>query len=223
MMRDHVDGVFERTEASSPGETISPTLYNLLIGLVVCWGLIINWMMATTIPPTLFLEINVFLLTGGVLGAAFLGAIIYTKSPNYLISFFGYHLVIGAFGVLVSIACYATDTAAITNAITLTIIITIGMMVIGSTNPEFFMGIERLLATSLISLVAIELALYFIFGVQHGLIDILIATVFSAYIAYDWGRANRIPKTLDNAIDSAAAIYIDVIGLFLKILKLMKK
>ena len=32
----------------------------------------------------------------------------------------------------------------------------------------------------------------------------------SGYIGYEWARANSIPKTVDNAIDSAAALYIPV-------------
>lgn len=44
---------------------------------------------------------------------------------------------------------------------------------------------------------------------------------YNLIIGYDWGRANRIPKTTDNAIDSAAAIYIDIINLFVRILRIM--
>ena len=36
------------------------------------------------------------------------------------------------------------------------------------------------------------------------------ALIFSGYIGYDWARANAILKTLDNAIDSAAALYLDI-------------
>ncbi len=44
---------------------------------------------------------------------------------------------------------------------------------------------------------------------------------FCGYIGYDWGRANQIPKTMDNAVDSAAALYMDIINLFLRILRIM--
>ena len=47
------------------------------------------------------------------------------------------------------------------------------------------------------------------------------AVVFSVYIAYDFHRAQAFPKTLDNAVDSALDIYLDIINLFLKILRIL--
>ena len=52
-------------------------------------------------------------------------------------------------------------------------------------------------------------------------IDWAVVFIFCGYIGYDWGRANRIPKTVDNAIDSAAALYMDIINLFLRILRIL--
>ena len=55
------------------------------------------------------------------------------------------------------------------------------------------------------------------------IVDGLFVLIFSGYIGYDWARANRLPKTLDNAIDSAAALYLDIINLFLRLLRLMRR
>ena len=41
---------------------------------------------------------------------------------------------------------------------------------------------------------------------------------YSADIWYDWAKAQNNVKTLDNAIDSAVALYLDVINLFLRLL-----
>ena len=49
------------------------------------------------------------------------------------------------------------------------------------------------------------------------------AIVFSVYIAYDFHRSQMYPKTLDNAVDSALDIYLDVINLFLKVLRILAK
>ena len=38
---------------------------------------------------------------------------------------------------------------------------------------------------------------------------------------FDWARANAIPKTADNAVDSAASLYMDIINLFLRILMIL--
>jgi FtsH-binding integral membrane protein len=61
----------------------------------------------------------------------------------------------------------------------------------------------------------------FIMGRSVEWIDWVVVGIFCGYIGYDWARANAIPKTLDNAVDSAAAIYIDIINLFIRILSIM--
>jgi FtsH-binding integral membrane protein len=53
--------------------------------------------------------------------------------------------------------------------------------------------------------------------------DYVIATLFSLYIAFDWARANKYPKTVNNAIASAFDIYYDIVNLFLRVLSIMGK
>ena len=67
----------------------------------------------------------------------------------------------------------------------------------------------------------VELVELFILGIHHGVIDWIVVLIFCGYVGVDWGRANQIPKTLDNAIDSAAALYMDIINLFLRILRIL--
>jgi FtsH-binding integral membrane protein len=95
------------------------------------------------------------------------------------------------------------------------------MMVLGSLFPVFFQRIHRALGFALITVIIIELVEIFIFGIHHGIIDWIVVIIFCGYIGYDWGRANAIPKTVDNAIDSAAALYMDIINLFLRILRIL--
>ena len=49
------------------------------------------------------------------------------------------------------------------------------------------------------------------------------AGIFTLYIGYDWYKAQAYPKTLDNAVDSALDLYLDIINLFLKILRILAK
>ena len=42
-------------------------------------------------------------------------------------------------------------------------------------------------------------------------------------IPCDFHRSQMYPKTLDNAVDSALDIYLDVINLFLKVLRILAK
>lgn len=50
--------------------------------------------------------------------------------------------------------------------------------------------------------------------------DWIVAVIFCGYIGYDWEKANRMPKPVDNAVDGAAAIYMDIINLFMRILRI---
>ena len=49
------------------------------------------------------------------------------------------------------------------------------------------------------------------------------AGVFSLYIGYDVYRSQQFPKTVDNAVDCALDIYMDIANLFLRILQILGK
>ena len=60
-------------------------------------------------------------------------------------------------------------------------------------------------------------------GFDLGLIDYIVVLIFCGYIGYDWAKANALPKTYDNAIDSAANLYVDIVNLFLRILRILAR
>lgn len=41
------------------------------------------------------------------------------------------------------------------------------------------------------------------------------------YIGYDFWKAQKYPKTINNAVDSAIDIYLDTVNLFLDILEIL--
>ena len=51
--------------------------------------------------------------------------------------------------------------------------------------------------------------------------DYVMVVIFAGYIGFDWAKAQAYPKTLDNAIDSAADIYVDIVNIFIRILSIM--
>lgn len=70
-------------------------------------------------------------------------------------------------------------------------------------------------------MIVIELVQAFVFHVQQGWTDWAVALIFCGYIGFNWVRANEMPRTLDNAIDCAAELYLDIINLFVRILQNM--
>jgi len=62
-----------------------------------------------------------------------------------------------------------------------------------------------------------------IIGTTPIIVSWISAIIFSLYIAYDVYRSQQFPPTIDNAIDSAIDIYLDIINLFLDILEIIGK
>ncbi|ABP80401.1 hypothetical protein PSEUDT2_00522 [Stutzerimonas stutzeri] len=136
-------------------------------------------------------------------------------------SFLGYNLVVVPFGLIVNLVVSRYDSALVYEAIRITALVTLGMMLLGTLFPRFFARIASALTVALLLVIVVELVELFILGIHHGVIDWIVVLIFCGYVGVDWGRANQIPKTLDNAIDSAAALYMDIINLFLRILRIL--
>jgi hypothetical protein len=137
------------------------------------------------------------------------------------VSFLGYNLVVVPFGLIVNLVVSRYDSALVYEAIRITALVTLGMMLLGTLFPRFFARIASALTVALLLVIVVELVELFILGIHHGVIDWIVVLIFCGYVGVDWGRANQIPKTLDNAIDSAAALYMDIINLFLRILRIL--
>lgn len=215
------NAVFNRTEYESSGRRISTNVYNLVIGLVLCWGFLVNWLMVKTIPYESIASINPWMFIIGYFASCFCGIYLFTKSDVPLVSFIGYNFVVVPFGLIINLVVYHYDPSLVLDAIRVTGLVTFVMMILGSLFPLFFARIVGALTIALLVVIIVELIEIFILKIHHGIIDWIVVVIFCGYVGYDWGRANRIPKTVDNAIDSAASLYMDIINLFLRILRIM--
>ncbi len=211
--------VFQRKAVE--GEIISDFLYNFTMGLVLFWGFLVNWLMVKYIPTSQVERIDFLVFVFGYFGSCFLGVFIFNKSKNPFISFIGYNFVCVPFGFVINLVVSRYNPELVLEAVRITGIVTLIMMIWGSLYPDFFRKISDALTISLGVVIAVELFEIFVMGIHHGVIDWIVVIIFCGYIGYDWARANGIPKTYDNAVDSAAAIYMDIINLFLRILRIL--
>jgi FtsH-binding integral membrane protein len=211
--------VFDRTDAT--GTIISSARYNLTIGAVLCWGFFVNWLMVKHIDPAAIMAVNPWIFVIGYFALCFFGIYLFNKSNNPAISFLGYNFVVVPFGLIINVVVHAYDPELVSEAIRITGLVTFVMMILGSLFPTFFKKIAGALTIALLIVIIVEAVEIFIFKIHHGIIDWIVVLIFCGYIGYDWGRANQIPKTLDNAVDSAAALYMDIINLFLRILRIL--
>ena len=213
--------VFDRGYADSSGAELSPNVYNLLIGAVLLWGFGLNWIMVETIPVSSLQALNPFLFYGAYFGLAIGGVFLFRKSNRPIFSFLGYNMVAVPFGAIVNLVVANYEPGIVLEAIQITTVVTFGMMVLGTIFPAFFQKTAGALSAALIIVILVQLLNVFFLKQDMGWIDWAVVLIFCGYIGYDWGRANRIPKTLDNAIDSAASLYMDIINLFLAILRIL--
>lgn len=211
--------VFNRTETDDT--VISAQLYNLIIGATLCWGFALNWLMVTQIDPAAIAAVNPWVFFIGYFACCFAGIYLFKTSDKPAVSFLGYNLVVVPFGLIVNLVVSRYDSALVGEAVRVTGMVTVAMMCLGTMYPAFFQKIVGGLTIALIAVIVIELVEIFVFGIHHGILDWAVVLIFCGYIGYDWARANNIPKTVDNAIDSAAALYIDIINLFIRILSIL--
>ena len=211
--------VFKRKTANA--EIVSDSKYNLMIGIVLCWGFFVNWLLVVNVDPVFLRSINIWVFLIGYFASCFFGVYLFNKSDKPFVSFIGYNFVVVPFGLVVNMVVSQYDPEIVIDAIKITGGVTIVMMILGSMFPGFFKKISGALTIALLAVLIIELFQIIVLGIHHNWIDWAVAAIFCGYIGYDWGRANQIPKTMDNAVDSAAALYMDIINLFLRILRIL--
>lgn len=216
---DSENSVFDRMTTDDP--IVGAGMYNLVIGLTLIWGFAVNYWMVTNIDPEAIASVNPWIFFIGYFASCFFGIYLFQKSSNPVVSFIGYNFVVVPFGLIINMVVSQYDPELVTEAIRITGLVTIAMMCLGALFPAFFQKISGALTIALVLVIVVELIEVFIFNTHHGILDWIVVLIFCGYIGYDWGRANQIPKTIDNAIDSAAALYMDIINLFLRILRIL--
>lgn len=198
-------------------------LYQLTIGLVVLYGLLLNAIFSVLLTEraVLFLyDIMPFVLIG-YLVFAIVGTVL-TRSHRPLVSFIGYNLVVLPVGVLVTMVTFAYDPYLVAAALFGTAAVVIAMTGCAMLFPRFFARLGGALAFALL----LSFVVGFVFALlrlDSAIYDTLIVTVFSLYIGYDWSRACAYEPTLDNAIDSACDLYLDIINVFLAVLRILQR
>lgn len=212
--------VFDSRARSSEGGLSDNAFYGIM-SLVVLWGLA-----ATGIFAKLAIDWNIqfnlwtYLLVG--LGIPVVGIILALSSDNPVISFIGYNLLVIPFGFVLGPALKAYSATVIVNAAMLTGGVTILMGLAGLSFPKFFSQIGGVLFMALTGLLIMRIVQIFVPAwANMTWVEYVAAGIFSLYIGYDMYRASVIERTVDNAIDVAVQLYLDILNLFLTILRIM--
>ena len=201
------------------GDSLSSRAYALALGASLSWAVFLvafgarisfNWSYG------LGLVLFTFIMT-------IAGIVIFSHSQNPTTSWIGVSMLSFFMGLSIGpvIAYYQADV--VLNALILTLAVTVGMSILGILFPDVIAKLSGALFVGLLVLLVgyFSASILSIFGIttNTGAFDWLALIIFSLYIWYDWARAMKLPKTLDNAIDVSGALIIDIVNLFLSLLR----
>ncbi|MBQ4067282.1 MAG: US12 family protein [Clostridia bacterium] len=206
---------------SGLSDTLSENVYNLVIGGCLIYGFIVNAIMITLFGD-FFLYMNpvIFIISYVVL--AFTGILVSSISKNPIVSFIGYNMVVVPIGALLAICLPGYPAKEILLAVIITGAVVGVMTVMATTRPKIFENLGLTLGIALILGILGE-TIALLFGYAGNAFNWLFVIIFSLYIGYDWHKAQVYPKTLDNAVDSAIDLYLDIINLFIRLLSIINR
>ena len=219
--------LLEKRQTLGEGEVeISERAFNLIIGAMLLWGFFLNYVTVAAFGR------QVMAMVYGMNPAVFLiGYFVLVLAGNALVvkggpalSFVGYTMIAAPIGILVCMSVQGIPVDTVKSAVLITAVVTLSFMIAGTLFPGFFLRLGRVLFFSLLFTIVGGLVSMLLFrGRGYMLYEWLGAGIFSLYIGYDWARANTCARTVDNAIDLSASLYLDIINLFLRILSIMGK
>jgi FtsH-binding integral membrane protein len=163
----------------------------------------------------------------GVLVVGIAGRAISLKSGMPAISLLGYAMVAVPFGLMLGLILPMYTTASIVKVLFITSALVAVLGLVGAMIPDSLEGWGSWLMGGMIVLLVGLLVVPFagalgvdVEGAMTWL-DWAGVALFSGMVIYDWNRAMRLPRTLDNSIDVAVAVYLDWFNLFIRLLSIM--
>ncbi|MBI5152869.1 MAG: US12 family protein [Parcubacteria group bacterium] len=202
-------------------DTMTRNAFYFVMGCVLAWGFTATYItsqMTAHWRPGLA-EV---LLVGFVL--PFLGILLST-SHSALLSFFGFNLVVIPLSAILGpgLAHYdLVKPGLVSQAAVLTGTVTVVMAISGLLFPNFYRSIGGALFGALVALLVVLVISMFVPALMgFTIIHYCAAGLFALYVGYDMYRASEIPATLDNAVDVCISLYLDIINLFLWILRIL--
>lgn len=203
-------------EMKNQEDTISSKLYNVIIGATLVLGFVVNALVIVLLLPV----IGDITIEGHFLGMGifmFSGILMVYLSKKTALDVFGYILV--SIGIGISLALLISlDIETVLLAVILTGIVTVVMLLLTILWPTLFSTARFTIPICLGSAIIVAVVAT-IMGYNGDWFSWIFVTVFSLCIGRDFRKAQQYPKTIDNAIDAALDLYLDIMLLFSSILK----
>lgn len=213
-----------RTLAADEHRRLTRKQYNIILSATMAWGFILDFIICAALRNTISDFISqmgwgsVLISIIAYFVISFAAIAVIHRSNNAAVSLGGFTVLAAVMGIMLAVIVSAYSGNSIATAFFATAIVCLVTGLIASMYPDFFTSIARGLFIALLAAVIAELVIVLITGTIPMITSIAVVLIFSGYFGYDLVKAQRYIPTADNAIDSAADIYIDVINLFIRLL-----
>ena len=211
-------------EIPSYQRELSRRQYNVLIGVHLLLGLALTSFLCFRLPyvfPQVY-SVHPAVFTIGFFVTCLVGSWIAAKG-NYLLSIIGYAMNVLGFGAILSLTLVFYPAHLIFIAAVLTFVVVLTMTVAAVFMPDAFLSLGKVLFISLIGLVIAESVCFFLGIFTPNILLLIGIFIFSLYVGYDWARGQQYPSTPSYACYTALKLYMDIINLFIRILRLMSR
>lgn len=226
----------ERMTLQPGARELSPAAYNATIGGVLLYGFIVDAIIvklfsgyATNLMASMYYGAQMSYGTALIVIAVayviccIVGSLLVHRSNNPVVSFVGFNFFAVPIGFLLAFATIPFySSTVIVRAFALTAIITAVMLLVSTLLPGTFLSMGRTLFIALLICIVVDV-IALIMGQNLVIIDYAVTFIFTLFVGYDWAKANACAKTLDNAVDCAAELYLDIINLFIRILSILAR
>lgn len=209
-------GALSETPSLTQDFAVTRERFNLILGGTLLWGFVMNVLFCLFFTEAVA-RMSYTLIMLLYMALAFAGILINKYSNKPIWSFVGYNLVVLPLGLVLSALLADADPDAVRETFQITAGVTAGLLLLSNWKPDFFSKIAPCLFGTLLLALIGEVVL-FLFNRSFEWVNVLVALIFCGYIGVDWARAQQRPATADNAIDSACALYLDIINLLLRVL-----
>lgn len=205
--------------------TMSRTGYLGAVSGFTVYGLILATLVAAKTMSWHPESILLWLFIG--LGIPIAGIFLALGSSHWPTSLAGYTMVVVGLGAVTGPTVALYETGVVLSALGATAGVTVVTSAVGVLYPKSLASWGGYLFGALLALVFVRVAQTIMasMGVSESIwympwIEYGAAVLFSLYIIFDWNRALRLDHTLDNAVDCALAIFLDIINLFITLLRI---
>jgi FtsH-binding integral membrane protein len=229
------NGVWERQGADEMSRSAHMAIFGFLtmvaLGITTASSVLtMDWVQLNTESGKLdWVGPNPLAVFIGVLVVTIIGVIVSIVSSNPVIklgAFFG--LVAFPFGLILGPTVAMYTAASVAKVVLITIGVTGATALVGALVPKNLesMGMYLFggLTILLVGMFAIPLLGYLFpsFPIKGALTfwDWCGVVLFSGYVIYDVNRARFVPASVNNAIDCAVGLYLDILNLFIRLLRL---